>query len=314
MRHARASVTAFVLSVIVASCATASSGSRAGRRGGDLITGAELEEGSGEDLLALILRVRPAWLQVRSRINASEPEVTPIVVVIDGVPQPPGMEPLHGFRVSDTQEVRRLSASDATTRFGTNMTAGAILIVTKHSEIAATGPIRETEVRDLEPGPGDHVRLGADTTLTGVVRWRTADSISVQADGTGELQTFGLTSLQRLDVSRGRVPQAGRVLLGAAIGGVVGYLVGSADDHYGDPSPPRETFCRQAGGGASCASWRKPGAVLEFTLGGVAVGGLSAALFAQAERWKPVTLQPALVSADWDQRGRFQVRVSVPTR
>ena len=275
MRRARATVAAFMLFVIMTSCATVSSGGGSGASGRDVITGAELEQYQGEDLLGLILRARRSWLQVRPSLTSSEPEVTPIVVIIDGVPQPPGMEPLHGFRVSDTREVRRLSASDATTRFGTNMTAGAILVVTKHWDVAATRPMRQAEVRDVEPGPGDRVRLAADTTLTGVVRWSTADSISVLADGTGELQTFVLSSLQRLDVSRGRGPQRDRVLLGGAIGGVLGYLIGSADNHYGDPAPARETFCIQAGGGASCRSWRERGAVVEFTVGGVAIGGLS---------------------------------------
>jgi hypothetical protein len=273
-----------------------------------------LEENPGEDLLALILRVRPAWLQMRPRLGSSEPEVTPIVVVIDGVPQPPGMEPLHGFRVFDTREVRRLSATDATTRFGTNMTAGAILVATKHWDVAAAPPTRLTKAGNAELGPGVRVRLGADTTLTGVVRWLTADSISVQADGTGELQTFDLSSLQGLAVSRGRRPRRDRILLGGAIGGVLGYLIGSADDRYGAPSPPRETFCIQFGGGASCTAWRDPPAVLEFTLGGIAVGSLYAALFVQAERWKPVPLVPAQVSAYWDPQGRMQVRVSIPSR
>jgi hypothetical protein len=53
------------------------------------------------------------------------------VIVVDGVPQEPGVDPLRSFKVGDVREARRLSASDATTRFGTGMTAGAILIVTK---------------------------------------------------------------------------------------------------------------------------------------------------------------------------------------
>ena len=146
------------------------------------------------------------------------------------------------------------------------------------------------------------------------MRWLTADSISVQADGTGELQTFVLSSLQRLDLSRGREPKKDRVLLIGALGGLLGYLVGSADNHYDDPAPARETFCIQAGGGASCQSWRDPPAVLEFTVGGVVLGGLYGALFAQGERWESVPLLPAAVSADWGPGRRLQVGFSVPTR
>ncbi len=313
MRHVRTSVTAFMLLVIATSCATVSSGGDSRAGGGDVITGAELEQYQGDDLLGVILRARRSWLQTRPSLIAGEQDTNPIVVVIDGVPQMPGLDPLT-LMVGDVREVRRLSASDATTRFGTNMTAGAILVVTKRWDAAAALPTRHTEVRGVEPGPGDRVRLGADTTLTGVVRWRTADSISVLADGTGQLHTFVLSSLQRLDVARGRGPKRDRVLLTGAIGGVLGFLIGSADDHQGDPSPARETFCRQAGGGASCSSWREPGAVAEFTVGGVVLGALYGALFAQAERCESVPLPPARVSAGWFQGGRLQVGLSVPTR
>ncbi|MHB1194886.1 MAG: hypothetical protein ACYC6F_17810 [Longimicrobiales bacterium] len=278
-----------------------------------MITGAELEQYQGDDLLGLILRARRTWLQTRPSLIVGEEDANPIVVVIDGVPQMPGLDPLI-LGVADVREVRRLSASDATTRFGTNMTAGAILVVTKHWDVAAALPVRRTEVPGVEPGPGDRVRLAADTTLTGVVRWLTADSISVLADGTGQLQTFVLSSLQRLDVARGRELKKDRVLLIGALGGIVGYLIGKADNHYGDPAPPHETFCLQAGGGASCTSWREAGAVLEFTVGGVVLGGLYGALFAQGDRWESVPLLPAAVSADWDQGGRLQVGFSVPSR
>jgi hypothetical protein len=278
-----------------------------------VITVAELEQYQGDDLLGLILRARRTWLQTRPSLTAGEEDANPIVVVIDGVPQMPGLDPLT-LSVGDVREVRRLSASDATTRFGTNMTAGAILVATKHWEDAAALPVRRASVRGVEPGPGDRVRLAADTTLTGVVRWLTPDSISVLADGTGQPQTLGLSSLQRFDVARGRAPQRDRVLLIGALGGVLGYLIGSADNHYGDPTPAHETFCRQAGGGASCSSWRDAPAVAEFTVGGVVLGGLYGALFAQAERWESVPLPPAQVSADWLQGGRLQVGFSIPTR
>jgi hypothetical protein len=95
---------------------------------------------------------------------------------------------------------------------------------------------------------------------------------------------------------------------------VLGFLIGVADERRGDPASARESFCLQAGGGASCLSGREAGAVVEFTVGGVALGGLYGALFAQAERWESVPLLPARVSADWFQRGRLQVGFSVPTR
>jgi hypothetical protein len=131
MRCVRVFVTTFVtiaVVVITPACATTSSAGGS-RRNADVITTAEMEQYLDEDLLNLIQRARPAWLQTRPALSAQGANA--IVVVLDGVPQEPGLGPLRGFKVADVQEVRRLSASDATTRFGTGMTGGAILIVTK---------------------------------------------------------------------------------------------------------------------------------------------------------------------------------------
>lgn len=314
MKRACASLVIFLLFATMTSCATVSSGGGSGASSGSVITEAELEQYPGEELLGLILRARRTWLEARGGWLTTElQDRNPIVVVLDGVPQMPGLDPLR-MSVGDVREVRRLSASDATTRFGTNMSSGAILVFTKRSDVPAAPPVRRTAEGNVEPGPGDRVRVAGDSTLTGVLRSFTADTMSVLVDDTGELHTFLMSSVQRLDVARGRELKKDRVLLIGAVGGFLGYLIGSADNHYGDPAPPRETFCRMAGGGESCTSWRDPPAVLEFTVGGVVLGGLYGALFCQGERWEPVPLVPATVSADWDHGRRLQVRFSVPTR
>ena len=43
----------------------------------------------------------------------------------------PRLRLLRDFKGTDAEEVRYLNARDATTRYGTDMTAGAILISTK---------------------------------------------------------------------------------------------------------------------------------------------------------------------------------------
>jgi hypothetical protein len=131
MRRAHVGVTALMLVMAVTSCVTASAGGGTGGSAGDVITAAELEQHQGEDLLALIMRSRPTWLHMRRQPTADQPDTNPMVVVIDGVPQQPGLDPLRVLKVSDLRDVRRLSPSDATMRFGTNMTAGAILVTTK---------------------------------------------------------------------------------------------------------------------------------------------------------------------------------------
>lgn len=133
MRYARICLTALptlALALGVAACVTTSAGGGSSRGQSDVVTGEELERWPDEDLFTLIQRIRPTWLQ--SRPPLSSQGSPSIVVVLDGVPQDAGLDLLHGFRVGDVEEVRRLNARDATTRFGTNMTAGAIVIVTKH--------------------------------------------------------------------------------------------------------------------------------------------------------------------------------------
>ncbi len=126
---------ACVAGVLAFAAVTASACGPARLRGGPasaaspVIAGTELERYPGEDVLALIQRLRPVWLESRS-LGGQGPNY--VVVVLDGLPQQPGLDPLRGLKASDVAEVRRLSASDATTRFGTGMPAGAILVATRH--------------------------------------------------------------------------------------------------------------------------------------------------------------------------------------
>ncbi|NJD09722.1 MAG: hypothetical protein FIB01_04490 [Gemmatimonadetes bacterium] len=130
MLRARVTATAAgALVLAVTACATAPSGGGSPGTRSDVIAAAELAQHLDEDLYTLIQRARPTWLQTRAPISTQSAPV--IVIVVDGVPQEPGLDPLRGFKVGDVREVRRLSASDATTRFGTGMGAGAILVTTK---------------------------------------------------------------------------------------------------------------------------------------------------------------------------------------
>lgn len=95
----------------------------------DVIGAEELQQHPEETLFVLIQRVRPTWLQSRPPVSARSANL--VVVVLDGIPHEPGLEWLRNVKVADVSEVRRLGASDATTRFGTGMTAGAILVTTK---------------------------------------------------------------------------------------------------------------------------------------------------------------------------------------
>ena len=83
----------------------------------------ELEPIQQLDAYDAVRRLRPMWLRSR---GGSSPQV-----LIDGNRQPGGMEALRSIRSSEIQEMRFMSASDATTRFGTGFDGGAILVTTR---------------------------------------------------------------------------------------------------------------------------------------------------------------------------------------
>lgn len=117
---------------VLAACASGGTGSTSGTRSSaDRLGTAELEENAGLDLLTLIQQRRPRWLTARARATFAGP--TEVSVVIDGVPQMGSAGLLRSIRCAEVQDVRYLSASDATTKFGTDMVGGAIVVTLKRS-------------------------------------------------------------------------------------------------------------------------------------------------------------------------------------
>jgi hypothetical protein len=109
----------------LAGCAGGGGGSSDGtpRGSSNRIIEAELAAVQQLDVYTVIQRLRPAWLRSRS---GADP-----VVIMDGTPQAGGLDALRTLRTSEFQEMRYMSASDATTRYGTGYDGGAILLVTK---------------------------------------------------------------------------------------------------------------------------------------------------------------------------------------
>ncbi len=116
-------VISFALMIGLAGCA--SGGGSGGGGGGSTtrLTAEDLADHQDLDLFQVVRQLRARWLTSRGR-------GTPVVVV-DGAPRQGGTDELRSLRVSDVQELRYLSASDATTRFGTGYEAGAILVTTR---------------------------------------------------------------------------------------------------------------------------------------------------------------------------------------
>jgi len=109
-------------------CASGSGGSGSSSSGSrNHITREELNDPVVSTMSAFdaIRRLRPRWL--RSRASGSTGTQTLPIVVLDGS-RYGDTSALASIRVSDVEEMRFLSARDATTRYGTGATGGAIVI------------------------------------------------------------------------------------------------------------------------------------------------------------------------------------------
>lgn len=111
----------FVLAALVAACA-GGAGERGPRRDPSLLTAEELANHPGLNCLEAVRRLRPRWLQGR----AGDP-----VAVRDGTMLGLAEEYLPEIRVGDVESMRYLNATDATMRYGTGVTGGAIVVTSK---------------------------------------------------------------------------------------------------------------------------------------------------------------------------------------
>jgi hypothetical protein len=91
----------------------------------NLITRAEIESSNVQDAYEVVQRLRPEYLR-EQRGNpsiSSGPQYA--AVYVDGVRRG-GPEALRGLRPVEVEEIRFISASDATTRWGTGHGGGVI--------------------------------------------------------------------------------------------------------------------------------------------------------------------------------------------
>lgn len=113
----------------LAACASTSQAGSATGGNRSLLTTAELREETGSRTLDEIIRQRrPMWLTTRG--TASLQGGDEIVVYRDGVPTG-GPAILRTMPAETVESVQFLPAAEATTRFGTGHTLGAILVVTR---------------------------------------------------------------------------------------------------------------------------------------------------------------------------------------
>ncbi len=114
-----------LLGLAVGACSTTGTATGSEARGSrDLITEEELAQSPDLSLYDAVRRMRPQWLQVRGT-GTESPRV-----YVDGASRG-GLDELRSLRVPDVREVRYMGSRDATTRFGTGHTGGAILVTTR---------------------------------------------------------------------------------------------------------------------------------------------------------------------------------------
>lgn len=125
----RALLTTMAAAVVLTGCGGGGS-TRSSRGSSDVLTAAEMEPLAGRDLYTAVERMRPRWLQ--TRLAQTTEGVHAVSVIVNGLRQDGGPELLKAYMAVDVQEVRFLSARDATTTYGLQMMSGAIVVTLKH--------------------------------------------------------------------------------------------------------------------------------------------------------------------------------------
>jgi hypothetical protein len=113
--------------LVLTACATNSSGPR---RSMSVLTADEIAELPVRTAFEAVQRMRPQWLRRRSSPTANNPAPNLAVVYVDGV-RWGDVNDLNSMRVENIESMRFLGSTDATNRFGTGHTGGAIMVTTK---------------------------------------------------------------------------------------------------------------------------------------------------------------------------------------
>lgn len=116
------------LALILASCALKQDPGT--RRSTDVLMADEIAQESVTTAYDAVRRFRPRWLQTRSSPTFEHPERALPIVYLDGIRLGEPRE-LTNLRAEVISRMEYMSPSEATNRFGTNHTGGAILVTTR---------------------------------------------------------------------------------------------------------------------------------------------------------------------------------------
>ncbi len=115
--------------IVLAACASAGSGGGSGaagpRRNPDVITAAEVADAHVQNAYDAVAQLRPGFLASQGGSTVAHA----IQVIVDNMPRG-GVSVLRGINASEILEIRRISAAEATQRWGTGYSGGALVVKT----------------------------------------------------------------------------------------------------------------------------------------------------------------------------------------
>ena len=116
-----------VLGLFTAACSSSGQGSSRGGSGAITLEMINDLSSSAPDAYSVVDRLRPQWLRSRGAASLQNPRPEYPVVYLDGTRWGP-VESLREIHSNSVSEIRFISATQATNRFGTGHMAGAILV------------------------------------------------------------------------------------------------------------------------------------------------------------------------------------------
>jgi hypothetical protein len=120
-----------LVSLLVAACAPATSNSlRSEIRNPSVLSRAEWADANVSNAFEVIEQLRPQFFRSRGETSIMLRGETQTSVYLDNM-RLGGLETLHDVPISGIHSIRYLSAGEATNRWGTNQTGGAIQLVTR---------------------------------------------------------------------------------------------------------------------------------------------------------------------------------------
>jgi hypothetical protein len=129
-------ITTLAISVLLGGCASVPA-TPGVTRDPNVITAEEIAKNPSSNAYELIQRLRPSFLRTRGAVHgAPQPDGSNSFEKVDLVvylneSRLGGSEQLRQLQTNDIREIRYYSASDATTKWGTGHSAGAIQIISR---------------------------------------------------------------------------------------------------------------------------------------------------------------------------------------